>query len=143
MKPELTLFYADDDQEDLEIFREITDSIGNVALHTVDNGDKLLELLENPPPQPHIVFLDLNMPGKTGFTVLEEMRNQEKFADLPIVIFSTSQDREDVERTRKMGANFFVSKQASYDAYKNSIQHTLSINWPQFTPDASNFQYKN
>lgn len=143
MKPELTLFYADDDLEDLDIFREITDGIGNVDLHAVESGDKLLDLLHNPPPQPHIVFLDLNMPGKTGFHVLEEVRGKSRFDHVPIIIFSTSSDREDVERTRQLGANFFISKQASYEDYRRSIEHTLSINWAHFQPDASNFYYRN
>lgn len=143
MKSGLTLFYADDDLEDLDIFREVVDGIGDIRLHAVDCGDKLLDLLYNPPPNPHIVFLDLNMPGKTGFSVLQEVRTSQRFDHVPIVIFSTSSDRDDVERTRKLGANYYVPKQTSYEEFKKSIEYTLSINWAQFRPDAANFFYRN
>ena len=63
------IFYADDDFEDLEIFREIADDL-RVELVTFDNGLALLERLKNPPPTPSLIFLDINIVFKTFSTIL-------------------------------------------------------------------------
>ena len=97
MKAGFTIFYTDDDQDDLEFFREIIESIdANISLVTHTNGDQLLHALDNPPPQPHLVFLDINMPGMTGFEVLKKVRQSHD--SLPVVMFSTSGDDETINK---------------------------------------------
>lgn len=78
MKKEFTIFYTDDDLDDLDFFTEVVESMENgVELVTQNNGKKLLEALHNPPPAPSVVFLDLNMPGINGFDVLTEIRQSD------------------------------------------------------------------
>lgn len=138
----MTIFYTDDDEEDLEFFKEVTDDISkNLHLVTHDNGRKLLDALHNPPPNPHILFLDLNMPGLNGFDVLERVRKNHMLRTLPVVIFSTSRDAEIVEKSRTMGANYFVTKSGSFPSLKKSIEHALSIDWASFAPNRENFVY--
>ena len=68
-----TIFYADDDLDDLEFFREIVENLdADVNLVTQQNGQEVLHALNNPPPNPHLLFLDINMPGMTGFDVLQK-----------------------------------------------------------------------
>lgn len=136
----MTIFYADDDLDDLDFFREILDSIERETdLHTLDGGDSLMTALENPPPSPHMVFLDLNMPGKNGFQVLQEIRQSEQHKKLPIVVFSTSNDQKAIEKSWQLGANLYVRKPTSYDQFKKTIEDTIRINWNQFKPSLSNF----
>lgn len=111
----LTLFYADD-QEDLDFFR-------------------------NPPPTPQIIFLDLNMPGRNGLDVLEEIKNTSGMKNIPVVVFSTSSDETMVNRTRALGADFYLPKLSSYDDFKKSIAFTLARDWNHFTTNAANFLY--
>jgi DNA-binding NtrC family response regulator len=60
MKNEFIIFYADDDQEDLDYFTEIVELINeDITVVTQKNGKQLLYALDNPPPIPHIVFLDI------------------------------------------------------------------------------------
>lgn len=64
MKNECTIFYTDDDQDDLEFFMEIIETLdANINVVTQNSGNQLIHALENPPPHPTIVFLDINMPG--------------------------------------------------------------------------------
>ncbi len=144
MRNEFTIFYTDDDAEDLEFFMEVTSAIGDhLNLVTQDNGKKLLHDLENPPPNPHIVFLDLNMPGFSGFDVLQQLRSSDDFKKLPIVIFSTSSDERIIAKSRELGASYYVSKPTDFSLLKETIQHTLSINWDTFIPSKENFVYLN
>lgn len=138
----LTIFYTDDDEDDLSIFADAVESLPEeIQLQTYNGGDKLLSAIYNPPPIPYVVFLDLNMPGKNGFDVLKELRDSEK-KDIPVVIFSTSNEPGIIEKCRLLGANLFITKPVLMKDIVKSIEHALRINWKEFVPDAKNFVYK-
>lgn len=143
MKRDLTIFYTDDDQEDLEFFREIVDIIDeDVVVHTHNSGPALIDALDNPPPTPHLIFLDINMPGMNGFEILKKVRESESHRELPIIIFSTSGDDFAVEKSRQLGASMYVQKSSVFDHLKKSIEHALAINWNTFIPTDQNFRYQ-
>lgn len=142
MNNAITIFYTDDDQEDIDFFREIIDILDcNVRVVTQNTGQELLHALDNPPPTPYIVFLDINMPGMNGFDVLKAVRGSGRYDSLPIVMFSTSDDETIIEKSRQMGANFYVPKSGAFDQLKKSIEHTLKMNWEKFDPSKSGFVY--
>lgn len=144
MNNKLTIFYTDDDAEDLEFFTEVTSQIGNhLNIVTQNNGKKLLQDLENPPPNPHIVFLDLNMPGFSGFDVLQKLRTSDNFKKLPVVIFSTSSDEQTIAKSLALGASYYVPKPTDFSVLKKTIQHTLNIDWNTFKTSKENFVYLN
>lgn len=139
---DLTVFYTDDDEDDLSIFTDAVESLPKkIELKTYNGGEKLLNAIYNPPPTPSVVFLDLNMPGKNGFDVLKELQNSEK-KDIPIVIFSTSSEPSIIEKCRTLGANYFITKPVLMKDIIKSIQHALEINWKEFSPNPKNFVYK-
>lgn len=143
MIADLTVFYADDDADDLDFFKEAVEEIqGNFDVVTHNRGDKLLSALQNPPPMPQIIFLDLNMPGKNGFEVLQEIRLTESFKEIPVVIFSTSGDEGSISKSRNLGASFYIQKSSCFDTFKKSIKDTLGINWKTFAATNSNFLYQ-
>ncbi|MFY0482375.1 response regulator [Flavobacterium sp. PLA-1-15] len=142
MKKNVTLFYADDDADDLDFFRDVTEAIDkNIEVFTHDNGNQLLVAVKNPPPSPHIIFLDLNMPGKDGFEVLRELKTSEEYKNIPVVIFSTSNDQKNILRSKELGANLYITKPNSFAKFRKSIEHTLSINWDVFKPSLESFCY--
>ncbi len=59
---------------------------------------------------PDLILLDLVMPIKDGFTALEEIRSQEKFKLIPILVASNLGQKEDIDRAKSLGANDFVIK---------------------------------
>ena len=126
----ITIFYADDDPDDLEIFRDVVDSLeGRAQLYTYDGGQELIQALSNPPPIPELVFLDLNMPGKDGFQALAEIRKNSKFKQVPVIVFSTSDDSVSVERSRHLGANFYLRKPTCYQNFKKTIKNVLDLDF--------------
>ncbi|KUJ60853.1 histidine kinase [Flavobacteriaceae bacterium CRH] len=140
---DLTIFYTDDDEDDLSIFTDAVESLPKkIELKTYNGGEKLLNAIYNPPPTPSVVFLDLNMPGKNGFDVLKELQDSEEKKDIPIIIFSTSSEPGIIEKCRTLGADYFITKPVLMKDIVKSIEHALAINWKEFIPGPKNFVYK-
>lgn len=70
---------------------------------------------------PDIILLDLNMPNMDGFQVLAELKSSPLLRRIPVVVFSTSCDQEDVDRAYEEGANSYVVKPARLDELKQSL----------------------
>jgi CheY-like chemotaxis protein len=140
----LQIFYTDDDADDQEFFLDVIREINDAhSVYTQSFGDELLDLLNQPPPQPDIVFLDLNMPVKNGLQVLKEIRSTSGFDHIPIIIFSTSRNEKVIEDCRKFGANLYLPKPNSYTDLKRIMSSLLSMDLPSSNSSANNFVYKN
>lgn len=140
---DMIIFYTDDDEDDLGIFEDAVESLQKkIILQTYTGGEKLLNAIYNPPPVPSVVFLDLNMPGKNGFDVLDELRNSDFKINIPIIIFSTSNEPGIIEKCRVLGANLYITKPVLMKDIVKSINHALEIDWKNFIPTISNFVYK-
>jgi CheY-like chemotaxis protein len=110
LPPKSLVLYADDDRDDQALMREIFSPYsGIVELRCYDNGAQLLEYMEALAPlqpQPALVILDINMPLVTGLQALRRIRSQERWSDLPIVIFTTSTQPHEATLSRQLGAGF-------------------------------------
>jgi CheY-like chemotaxis protein len=143
MEKKFNIFYADDDEEDQELFKnvvmEIEDSL-NVVIQ--NNGNELISQLQSPPPAPDVIFLDLNMPVKNGYDALREIREDEKTKEVPVIIFSTSDDEKAIATSRLLGASMYIPKPTSLSSFRKMVRHALSINWDIFIPNENNFVYR-
>lgn len=86
------------------------------------SGQALLEYLDGVRAQTHtmpaLVLLDINMPGKSGFEALTEIRAISDFRDIPIITMLTnSDDPRDANKSAKLGADGFFTKPADIDEY--------------------------
>lgn len=135
MQPIKNIFLTDDDTDDCMLFSEVLGEIysSDQARLTISNdGVELMEVLEETvPPPPEIIFLDLNMPRKNGFECLDEIRNSPKLMGIPVVIFSTTSNRDIVEQTYRKGANYYICKPQSYLLLKKTIELVLSFSHEQ------------
>ncbi len=103
----LNILLAEDDEDDRFFFKEAIDKVKiKTVLTMVNDGVELMEYLNNPEnTNPHVVFLDLNMPRKGGIECLQEIRSNKEFSNLTIAIYSTSASDNDIEETFVKGAN--------------------------------------
>ena len=80
---------------------------------------------------PHILFLDLSMPRKTGFECLAEIKENSKLKNLPVVMYTTSYTRStDFEHNLKktlgkMGAQDYIRKPGDFEVLKKTIHQVL------------------
>jgi len=130
-KDPIHIFLADDDEDDRNFFTEaITELKMENKVTTFKDGKDLMDYLENPDSRlPHILFLDLNMPCKTGFDCLKEIRANTRFKDISIAIYSTSSSEKDIEETFVGGANIYIKKPNDFSKLKKVIQDVVNINW--------------
>lgn len=104
------LLMVDDDELDIDLFaRCVTKSRLTNEFKAFTSGPDFLEHMEQVrlgvEQMPAMVFLDINMPVMNGFTVLEELRKREEFAQVPVIIFLSSSDNPgDIERSTELNA---------------------------------------
>ncbi|WP_286756043.1 response regulator [Roseivirga sp. UBA838] len=85
--------------------------------------DYLFELAENQPESefPSLIFLDLNLPKKSGKEVLRLVKKDEKLRGVPIIVMSTSDFREDVELCYKLYANSYLVKPSDFSMFMEMV----------------------
>jgi DNA-binding NarL/FixJ family response regulator len=72
------------------------------------------------------------MPYKTGIQCLAEIRADKRLKEMPVVIFSTSKNKSDIDLCFALGAQLFYSKPCDIDACKDLIHSILEIDWSSF-----------
>ena len=77
-------------------------------LEEADNGEEGLEKIKS--FQPDLVILDLIMPKKDGFEVLQSLQSDPSIKKMPVLVFSTLGQEKDIEKAKKFGASDYVNK---------------------------------
>ncbi|HYW19479.1 MAG TPA: response regulator [Nodularia sp. (in: cyanobacteria)] len=121
----VTILMVDDDEDDHILVREaLAESQLPMDLHIVSNGEELLDYLYNlglytdktQAPRPGLILLDLNMPKKNGLEVLQDIKTDPMLRSIPVIVLSTSDDKEDIYQTYNLGANSFITKPVTFAA---------------------------
>lgn len=135
MNDTMHILLADDDIDDRNLFKEALNDINaDVNFQSFTSGtDLMLYLHSEGYEAPHIIFLDLNMPGKSGHQCLQEIRDNPKYKDISIAIYSTSNAEEDIIATLSGGANVYIHKPDDFEKLRDIITHVLKINWQYHT----------
>ncbi|MES2775553.1 MAG: response regulator [Bacteroidota bacterium] len=123
------LLFADDDMDDCTFFEDALNELPiSATLSTVNDGIQLMNYLSAKSGDlPDVLFLDLNMPRKSGFECLSEIKLIDKLKHLPVVIFSTSFNSEVVELLYQRGAHYYIRKPGAYDQLKKVILEAITL----------------
>ncbi len=108
-----TVWVVDDDEDDQFIIQSAFDR-ASVNVLTLSDGDQLLTQLADSAELPRLVLLDINMIRQSGFETLKELRSVPDFANLPVVMLTTSSDETDRNRCLALGADAFLTKPQDY-----------------------------
>ena len=126
------LIAEDDDDDKLLIIKAFQKTLSKENITCVNDGEELINYLNKTSnsenslfPVPDIILLDLNMPRKDGKTTLQELKSHEIFRQIPVIIFTTSNLKEDIQMTYKMGTNSFITKPGNF---KDLVKITQEIN---------------
>jgi len=115
--------------------RAIEDAMGkSVSIHHLENADGAMEWLRNSESRrPDLVLLDLQLPGRDGFSLVREMKSDPGLRSIPVVIFSCSSADCDVLEGYESGSNLYVCKPTGPDAFAERVGAI-----PRFFKDVAN-----
>lgn len=126
---------ADDDDDDRFLLTRAARKTGYpIRVFLVQDGGELMDYLRrrnryNHPssaPRPDLILLDLNMPVKTGWEALEEIKGDESLRSIPVVIWSTSSDREQFQKATRLGACDYVVKPETFQGLIDVLTRVLA-----------------
>jgi two-component system, chemotaxis family, response regulator Rcp1 len=129
----IRVLLVEDNPGDVVLFQEsLADARLLVSLTVAEDGDEALRLLAKPDSsgkayRPDIVFLDLNLPKKNGFEVVNEMRANKEYDALPIVIMTSSDAEQDIVRGYSLHANAYITKPVDLGQFARVITKTTDF----------------
>jgi CheY-like chemotaxis protein len=120
------IFLIDDDAEEAELFNEAIQSIDdNIFVEAYSNGRDALKALHEAEQKPNLIFLDLNMPMFSGKEVLKALRSDPVTSSLPVVIYSTTISRRDVEDTEPYQVKAYLQKPEDFASLRQKLSDQL------------------
>lgn len=127
------ILFVDDDEDERHFFTAAATTAtedNNIQVQVLKDGISMLELLRSKNfTLPHIVFLDIKMPDKTGLECLNELRKCSSCKNLPVAIYTNSTSESDVKDAEKLGADLFIIKPSTIPVLREVVKYTLSIDW--------------
>jgi CheY-like chemotaxis protein len=123
-----SILIAEDDKFLSSVYRLKFSKKGFTVYIALDGQDAINILSTT---RPDIILLDLVMPVKDGFSVLSELKSNEQFNTIPVIITSNLSQKEDIDKAKGLGAiDFVVKSDVSLDDLVKKVQKILGISVP-------------
>ena len=118
----LDILYIEDNSDEADIFGRTISLFANPPSFTIlasgtEGIDYLLQqgqYMGQGAAMPRLVLIDLKLPGHSGFEVIQQVRATSRTRYLPMVVYSTSDNPDDIRRAYDLGANAYLIKPGSY-----------------------------
>ena len=111
----MVILYAEDDPEDVEVFGEALKEINpSIVFQSVKDGSEVIPFLENSVLMPNYIFLDVNMPVVSGRDCIIMLKKNQKYRNIPVMIYTTSNRDEDRKDLIQLGAARYIIKPNTY-----------------------------
>lgn len=123
-----TILLVDDDSAHLTLIERNLRRVGfNRSIVKLDNGQKALDWLdknklENLTPEVPFILLDINMPVKSGISVLSEIKGNIDTRHIPVVMLTTTDNPDEIKQCYKLGCNAYITKPVIHDEFKEKIK---------------------
>ena len=97
----------------------------NVVVAT--DGQQAIDYLfgkgsSQPPQRPLLVLLDLNLPVLDGYQVLSRIKENPQTKHIPVIVLTTTDDREEVARCYELGCSVYITKPVDYSQFSEAIR---------------------
>ena len=114
------ILWAEDDINQVELFKECFENIGIKKIEHFTNGKDLVDYLrkENRKKYQHLIILDLSMPIMDGFEVLEDLKKDNELKVIPIIVLTSAGDKETIDKCYALGCSSYIVKPIKFDQFK-------------------------
>jgi CheY-like chemotaxis protein len=132
-KKQIGILVVEDNECDALLIKQvISDAKLPCYFHVASDGAEALELLKKQTDHSnaqdiHMVILDINLPKKSGFEVLEQIRKNEELTHIPVIILTSSRSHRDIIRSYKEHANCFLTKPIRLEDFLKTIQIVIDF----------------
>ena len=127
IKP-ITVLIVEDNKADRRLIEDIIKK-GKVLvdLNSVEDGEEAMAYIRKEGRYKNVetvdlILLDLNMPKKNGFEVLEEMKADENLKRIPVIVMTISKDDEDILKSYNLYANAYIIKPVEINQFVDAIK---------------------
>lgn len=122
------IFVVDDDNDDINLFKEVLQDIDPaIECAVAEDGREALDFLtQNENDLPDLIFLDLNMPRMDGKECLRRLKADEGLQHIPVLIYTTSSQSKDIEETMMSGAVCFITKPTNVRELESILRAVIS-----------------
>lgn len=122
------ILYVEDNPDSITFFNRVVNKLGDYKFETHEDGSSALEFLEKKPDfQPEMILLDINLPGMNGFEILQHLRTKTQYKHVPVIMFTSSDDKSDIEKSYEYGANAYLIKPDSLGTLKEVLEDTFNF----------------
>jgi len=125
----LTLLVVEDDPGHARLIeKNLRRSSVSCEIVKLTDGQQILDYLftNGKAAESAVVLLDLNMPGLSGYQVLQRLKAHERTRSIPVVILTTTDDAAEIQRCYDLGCNAYVTKPVDYEQFSEMI-HRLGL----------------
>ena len=121
----MKILYVDDDRDDRNIFREAVKLVSpSIEFDSVSSCEEAIFKLKSQKP-PNLIFLDLNMPSRTGIDCLKIIKANPLLRKIPVIIYSTSNDQTQIKECLQAGACEYLIKPNDFKSLCNQLKSRL------------------
>jgi CheY-like chemotaxis protein len=124
MKLTKRIMLIDDDPDDQLFFRDAVHALRpDLQCELASSCSEAFKQLEESTPD--LIFMDLNMPVMNGFDCLAYLKKKSDLRDIPVIIFTTSKNLNDINRTKQLGASWFMTKPDDFNVLCKKLNRII------------------
>ncbi|NQU64297.1 MAG: response regulator [SAR324 cluster bacterium] len=125
------ILLVEDEQDHAELIMRALKEDGAIIneIFWVKNGQEAIDFISHEgsynaenAPRPSLILLDVQLPRKNGFEVLQELKSEENYKDIPVVMLTTTSNSSDVEKALKLGANDYIVKPIQFQDFFTKVK---------------------
>jgi len=113
---------AEDSPAGRELLHELIEGWGYEVIEAADGSEALQKIMET---EPDLVLCDIQMPEQDGYAVIQSLRQNPRFAKLPVIALTAFAMRGDKEKTLAAGFDSHQSKPVEFESLRADIERLL------------------
>jgi CheY-like chemotaxis protein len=125
---QLDILLVEDNALDVELMEiALRKNALSYVLNVCEDGEKAMQYLHKQDPyqnarQPDLILLDLNLPKKTGYEILDELKKEPSLEAIPVIVLTTTAQQKDIQRISTYRGTQFFTKPTRFVDYKDVVQ---------------------
>ena len=120
-----TLLYVEDNPANLKLVQEIVAFRSDLQLLAAPDAHLGIDMAKA--HQPHLILMDINLPGMSGIDALRELRRDPATSHIPVLALTANAMPRDVERGMEAGFSRYLTKPINIDEFNDAIDSTLAL----------------